>query len=207
MSWISRIFTAGTHLEARAHHRWVVLDVETTGMDSGSDSLLSIGAVALVDGRIKPADSIELFVRPKVISKRDNILIHGIGEAAQREALEPTAACIQFLDYIGQAPLLAFHAAFDRAFLARAIKTYVNQPFGNSWMDVAHLAAAVHPTVKAKSLDEWLMFAGITAQGRHTAAGDALTTALLLQQLVRVSGCSEFEALEKLAQQSRWLAR
>jgi DNA polymerase III subunit epsilon len=207
MSWISRIFSAGADLAPRAHNRWVVLDVETTGMDAGSDSLLSIGAVALVDGRIKPADSIELFVRPKVISKRENILIHGIGEAAQREALEPKTACVRFLDYIGQAPLLAFHAAFDRAFLARAIKTYVNQPFGNRWMDVAHLAAAVHPTVKAKSLDEWLALAGIAAQGRHTAAGDALTTALLLQQLVRASGQSDFEVLEKLAQRARWLAR
>ncbi|MFM2398393.1 MAG: polymerase PolC-type [Pseudomonadota bacterium] len=201
MNWISRFFAADSSQQSR----WIVLDVETTGMDTGSDSLLSIGAVALVDGRIKPADSLELLVRPKIISKRDNILIHGIGEAAQASAQEPREACIAFLDFIGQAPLLAFHAAFDRAFLARAVKTYLNQPFSNPWLDVAHLAAAVHPKIKAKSLDEWLAFAGITAQSRHTAAGDAFTTALLLQQLVRASGQSEFEALEKLAQQARWL--
>jgi DNA polymerase-3 subunit epsilon len=109
------------------------------------------------------------------------------------------------LDYVGQAPLLAFHAAFDRAFLARAIKTYLNAPFSNAWLDVAYLAAALHPQVKAKSLDEWLAFAGIPAQSRHTASGDALTTALLLQWLVRASRQTQFEALAKLAQQARWM--
>ncbi|MGL4576053.1 MAG: 3'-5' exonuclease [Burkholderiaceae bacterium] len=201
MSWLKNLFGANSP----AHQRWVVLDVETTGMDSASDSLLSVGAVAVIDGRIKPADSLEIFVRPKIIGSRENILIHGIGEGAQAKAQDPREACIQFLDFVGQSPLLAFHAAFDRAFLSRAIKTYVNAPFSNPWMDVAHLAAAVYPQCKVKSLDEWLTFAGITAQGRHTAAGDALTTALLLQRVVRASGKTDFEALAKLAQQARWL--
>jgi DNA polymerase III subunit epsilon len=200
MSWLSSLFRASPE----AGNRWVVLDAETTGMNTGSDSLLSIGAVALVDGRIKPADSIELFVRPLTVSARENVLIHGIGHAAQANAQEPRAACVQFLDYVGQAPLLAFHAAFDRAFIGRAIKTYVNAPFSNPWLDIAYLAAAVHPQCKSKSLDEWLAFAGIAAQGRHTASGDALTTALLLQQLVRASGQARFEDLQKLAQQARW---
>jgi DNA polymerase-3 subunit epsilon len=203
--FLEKLTTAIFGSRQQSANRWVVLDVETTGMNTGSDSLLSIGAVAVVDGRIKPADSIELYVRPKIIGSRENILIHGIGQAAQATAQEPRQACIQFLDYAGQAPLLAFHAAFDRAFIARAVKAYVDQPFSNAWMDIAHLAAAVHPQVKAKSLDEWLAFANVTAQGRHTASGDALTTALLLQRLVRASGHARFEDLQKLAQQARWM--
>jgi DNA polymerase III subunit epsilon len=202
MSWLRALFGAN----AAAGQRWVILDVETTGMDTGSDSLLSIGAVAMVDGCIRPSDSLELYVRPRVIGSRENILVHGIGQAAQAAAQEPRQACIQFLDYAGQAPLLAFHAAFDRAFIARAIKTYLNQPFSNPWLDVAQLAAAVQPQAKAKSLDEWLAFAGLASVGRHSASGDAFTTALLLQRLVRSSGQARFGDLQKLARQARWIS-
>ena len=38
------------------HQRWVVVDVETSGMDVANDALISIGAVAIVDGRIVPGD-------------------------------------------------------------------------------------------------------------------------------------------------------
>ena len=66
--------------------RFVVVDVETSGLDLRSDRLLSIGAVAVEAGAIHPADSIELVLRQTQESGHDNILLHGIagGPAASR---------------------------------------------------------------------------------------------------------------------------
>src|SRR5690606_5417982 len=101
--------------------RRVVIDVETTGLDPVRDRVLSIGAVAVHVGappeaaaRISLADSLELRVAQGRAGSRENILVHGIGEQAQREGLAPGKA-LRCLDaFAGASTLLAFHAAFDR---------------------------------------------------------------------------------------------
>jgi DNA polymerase-3 subunit epsilon len=207
--WLRR---SANHAADADGQRWVVLDVETTGLDSGRDHLLSIGAVALLDGRIALADSFEIHVRPPEVSSRDNVLVHGIGHGTQQRAADPREALPRFLDYVGTAPLVAYHASFDQAFLARAIKVQVGLPFSNPWLDLAELAPAALPRVAAglggKSLDHWLAHFNIPVAGRHTAAGDALATAMLLQRVlheVPANQRSNIRRLQALAGAGKWL--
>lgn len=192
-----------------ANDRWVVLDVETSGMDVASDGLISVGAVALTaDGRIDPGDSIEIVYRQRAASTRANILVHGIGIQAQLRGVEPEQATTTLMDYLRASPLLAFHAAFDRGFLLRTVKMHVNQPLDNPWLDLAQLAPVVQPKVNLKSLDEWLDHYGITVSARHSAAADAFATALLALRLLaaaRADGAASFSDLQALARQARWM--
>lgn len=196
---------------AAAEARWVVVDVETSGLNLRADALLSIGGVAMrSDGAIVPADSLEILVRPEVASGRDNILVHGIGVAAQMAGAEPRQAAERFLDFVGACPILAFHAPFDRGFLARAVKAYVNQPFDNPWLDLAELAPVLDGAVRAQSLDDWLAHYGIPLDVRHSAAADAFATAQLaarLLTLARRQGARDFPALQRLARAARWTPR
>jgi DNA polymerase-3 subunit epsilon len=191
------------------HQRWVVVDVETSGMDVARDRLIAIGAVAMRDdGRILPADSFEIVLKQETASSRENILVHGLGVQAQREGVDPRVALAAFLDFVGTAPLLAFHAPFDRGFLARVIKFCFNQPFDNPWLDVAELAPALHPKMNLRSLDEWLARFGIPIAARHSAAADAFATALLAARLLpeaRRQGAPTFGKMMKLARNARWL--
>ena len=84
--------------------RYVVVDVETSGLNMRRDRLISIGAVALVDGRIDFADAFAVILRQERVSPRENILIHGIGASAQSEGVDPAGALLAFLGYIGKAP-------------------------------------------------------------------------------------------------------
>jgi DNA polymerase-3 subunit epsilon len=193
---------------AHAHDRWVVVDVETSGMDTTSDALISIGAVAMVDGRVAPGDSLEITVRQATASSRENILVHGVGAHAQLNGTDPPHAVRAFLDYAGPAPMLAFHAPFDRSFLARVVKQHVNQPFDNPWLDLAELAPALEPKAALKSLDEWLRHFGIPVSVRHSAAADAFATALLMARLLpeaRRQGAAAFRDMQKLSRQARWI--
>jgi DNA polymerase III subunit epsilon len=188
--------------------RWVVVDVETSGMDVASDQLISIGAVAMLDGRVVPSDSIEIVVRQRTASSRENILVHGVGAHAQLNGTNPPDAVRAFMDYVGRAPVIAFHAPFDRGFLARSIKVYVNQPFDNPWLDLAELAPALEPKARLKSLDEWLRHHGIPVSVRHSAAADAFATALLMAKLLpeaRRQGSIGFSSMQQLARQAKWL--
>ncbi|MCL4746940.1 MAG: 3'-5' exonuclease [Burkholderiaceae bacterium] len=192
-----------------AGERFVVVDVETTGMDRANDKLLAIGAVALRRERICVGDSFETIIRPERTSERENILVHGIGEQAQREGRAPREACAAFFDWAGNAPLVAFHASFDRGFLARAMSVYLNLPLTNAWLDLAQLAPSIYPDVKARALDDWLDHFGIVVEQRHNASSDAFATAMLFLRLrdALAQGKRDIRRLQRRAAQARWLAR
>lgn len=189
--------------------RWVVLDVETSGTDIARDRLISIGAVALhADRRVCPADSFEVVYRQPVASSHDNILIHGIGIEAQGQGIDPELATARFIDYIGDSPLIAFHAPFDRGFIDRTVKVHIDRPFDNPWLDLAQLAPVLEPKAGLKSLDEWLKRYAIPVSARHSAAADAFATALLALRLLpraHAMGAASFNELQVLARQARWL--
>jgi DNA polymerase III subunit epsilon len=192
------------------HERWVVVDVETSGFDIARHGLISIGGVAMrADGRVLPAESFEIVYRQDVASSKENILVHGIGAQAQVDGADPAEATRAFLDFVGISPILAFHAPFDRGFLARAVKIFVNQPFDNPWLDLAELAPALDPKPGFKALDEWLGHYGIAVSNRHSAAADAFATALLAARLLpeaQRQGAKGFRAMQRLAREARWLS-
>jgi DNA polymerase III subunit epsilon len=192
----------------RAVRRWVVVDVETTGLHATVDELISIGGVAMFDGHVVPADSIEIIVKKTAASSRDNILVHGIGAQAQLSGTDPRDAMREFMNFIGPDPLIAFHAPFDRKFLARAIKSYINLPFDNPWLDLAELAPVLCPKAGEQSLDEWLQRYGISLASRHNAAADAFATALLVARLLpeaKRQGAGDYFAMRRLTRHARWL--
>lgn len=119
-----------------AEARYVVVDVESTGLDLQKDRLIAIGAVAVVGGRIDLAQSFEVVLRQDQASSRANILIHGIGGAAQREGQPPVDALLDFLEFLGPSPLVAFHVAFDSTMIGRAMRAYLGinlKPPGWIW--------------------------------------------------------------------------
>jgi DNA polymerase-3 subunit epsilon len=193
--------------------RWVVLDVETTGLDVREDELLALAAVAVrFDGaapRIDLADSFEAVLRhdPRATDK-DNILLHGIGVGAQRAGAPPAEVLAAFERWVGRAPLVAWHAAFDEAILGRAFGRAFGRTLPQPWLDLAPVAAALHPELKAKALDDWLALFSIDCVARHEAAADTLATAELLIRLwprARRQQCTSFDRLARLARQRRWL--
>jgi DNA polymerase III subunit epsilon len=216
MNLLARWFGATLQPMAADARRWVVLDVETTGLDMHHDHLLAIAAVALHfdDGeqatpRIALHDSFEAVLHHASASTdKDNILLHGIGVGAQRAGAPPPQVLAAFEQWIGRAPLLAYHAAFDQSIIGRAIKQHRQHALPNPWLDLAPVAAALHPEVGAHALDDWLDHFGIECAVRHQAAADTLATAELLLRLwpaARANECASFNRLSQLARQQRWL--
>lgn len=197
--------------------RWVVLDVETSGLDARRARLLAIAALAVHrDGarwRIVPADSFEVVLRyePQEAGApdRDNILLHGIGVGSQRDGVARPEALQRFAAYAGDAPLVAFHAAFDRTMIERACRRENLPVPSNPWLDLEPLAGVLMPQVRARSLDEWMHELAIPCLARHEAAADTLATAELLLRLTpRLNaeiGGAGFAAAQALAAQRRWV--
>lgn len=194
--------------------RWLVLDVESSGLDPTRDRLLAIAAIAVQQAGtqlvVRPGDSFEVVLRqPELAPDKANILVHGIGVGAQRAGVDPAQALQSFVDFAGDAPLVAFHAAFDRALIERAMRGVLGRKLPNAWLDLADLAPVLRPEVKAKALDEWLAVYGLTVAVRHQAAADTLATAELFQKLwplARAQGADgRFASVAKIAAARRWM--
>ena len=198
--------------------RWVLLDVESSGLDVRHDRLLAIAAIAVhFDAerpRIHPGDSFEVVLRQRdgsLTPDKSNILLHGIGVGAQHAGVNPAQALAAFKAFAGKAPLVAFHASFDRAMIERAARGALGRSLPNPWLDLAPLASVLYPDLRARALDEWLAHFNIHCAVRHQAAADTLATAELLlmlwpalqRQLPRPS----FASVAHLAAQRRWLPR
>ncbi len=195
--------------------RWVVVDVESSGLDPSSDRLLAIAGVAVLRcdpgrPRIALGDSFEVMLKqPPGIVDKDNILLHGIGLAAQRGGVDPALALTQFEAWVDGAPLVAFHAAFDMRMIRRAAEQFLSRRLQGDWLDLAQLAPIWRPEVRAQALDDWLDQLELKCEARHQAAADALVTAQLLVKLWPVSQTAadalRFHTLQRLCQQRRWL--
>jgi DNA polymerase III subunit epsilon len=196
--------------------RWVLLDVESSGLDPTRDRLLAIAAIALTRQagapRLALGDSFEVLLRqPDAPVDKANILVHGIGVGAQRDGAEPAQALAAFERWVGRSPLLGFHVAFDEALIQRAMRATLGRALANPWIDLADVARVVRPDVTGRSLDEWMDALGVRCAVRHQAAADTLATAELLlklwpQVLAQRQG-DDWRALSRLAAQRRWLPR
>lgn len=195
--------------------RWVMLDVETSGLDMRRDRLLAVAAIALrVDWSAKTlsvdlGDSFEVVLRQDEISTKENILLHGIGAQRQRDGVEPALALRSFAEFVGNSPLLAFHALFDQTMIGRYARTHLGDDLPSPWVDLDHLCAVTHEGVRARALDDWMSHFGISCAVRHQAAADTLAECELLQRIwpKLAAQCTRWRDVQRLAELNQWLAR
>lgn len=183
---------------------FVVVDVETTGLDARKDRLLAIGAVRMRNERLCLGEHFQAGLQHIGPGGRETILIHGIGPAAQAAGVAPPKALGEFLRFIGEATLVAFHAPFDRAVLERAWREHLDARVRNPWLDLAMLAPALYPEAQLDrgGLDVWLDRFGLREGVRHRATDDALVTGelfLVLLRRARARGITTVEALRATA--------
>ncbi len=163
---------------------YTVFDTETTGLDpSGGDEIISLGALRIVNLRILHEEMIDQLIDPKRSLPRASIEIHGI----QPEMLvgQPLIDTVlpQFFKFCEQTILVGHNAAFDMAmFKAKEKQTGVSFP--NPVLDTLILSAVVHPEQDNHSIEAIAARLGVSIVGRHSAYGDALTTAEMFLKIV-----------------------
>lgn len=191
--------------------RWCVVDVETGGLDAQRDPLLAIGAVAIERGRITLDASLEVGLAQAKSTAAENILIHGISGSVQRAGEAPHTALLDWLEFAGASPRVAFHAGFDQAVLTREERVQLGLALNAPWFDAAVVAPLLFPDAAAqcRHLDDWLARFGIAVYARHGALADAYATAelwLVLLQAMRREGLTTARRLQKLLRARRWLS-
>ncbi|TFY90034.1 3'-5' exonuclease [Pseudomonas kairouanensis] len=164
------------------NQRWVVVDLETSGLNLNRDQVLSIGAVVIEDGAVDFSQMFERTLQRADTKLSPSVLIHGLGPSAIAAGSDPAQALLDFMAFVGESPLLAFHAPFDQHMLCRALKDSLGYRLAHPFLDVADIAPLLCPeaSMREAGLDDWINHFNLHVGERHHASADALATAELM---------------------------
>lgn len=174
--------------------RYVVLDSETTGLDPRKDRLVSIGAVAVVNGDVVLDDSYECLL--KLDYNTSAVTVHGVTREESRRGYDEPEALQQFLRYLRDGVIVGHHIGHDIATFNAAYDRHWGFELRNRSLDTMDLTLNLEKDgalensgeIREFSLDSLCGLFGVVPHDRHTAPGDAFVTALIFQRLLRLAG-------------------
>jgi DNA polymerase III subunit epsilon len=182
--------------------RFVVVDLETTGLRPGQSRICEIGAVR-VDGLVS-AGTFETLVDPGEPLPRLVASLTGIADADLAEAPGPAEAVRRFLAFAGDSVLVAHNARFDLAFLDREVERLTGRRVAAPVVDTVGLARRLLAgRVSRASLASLSHFFGTSVRPCHRALPDAQATA---EVLIALLGLAQERGAETIADLCRLAA-
>ena len=182
---------------------FTVFDTETTGLDpGGGDRIISIGAVRIVRLQMLTEERFDHLINPERDIPASTIKIHGIDNRMVRSKPNIGKILPMFQQFVADTILVAHNAAFDM----RMLQTYEDQvgiQFSNPVLDTLLLSAVLHPAHERHNLKEIANRLGVEIVGRHTAIGDATTTAMLFLKMIPLLGNMGIYTLKEAREASK----
>ena len=172
--------TANAYREKKAGY--VVVDIETTGLDCEKDEILELGAARVVDHQITETFSALLLVQ-RTLPAEITALTGITPEMAAKEGVPPTQALERFWAFVGQSPMVGHNIRFDCAFLKKASADADIPVPSVSLVDTLTLARDEVEDAANYRLETLAAYFGIEAADRHRALPDCITTFQLYEKL------------------------
>jgi len=161
--------------------REIVFDTETTGFDfPGGDRLVEMGCVELVN-RCETGRTFHAYYNPERPMPAAAQAVHGLSDAFLSDKPRFGAGADAFLEFVGDAPLIAHNANFDFGFLNGELERCGRPPVALSRkVDTLAIAKTRHPGAKL-TLDALCSRYGVDRS--HRVLHGALLDAQLLAQV------------------------
>ena len=176
---------------------YVVFDLETTGFSSIKDKIIEIGAVKVENGVI--TDKFSTFVNPKVPIPFKITNLTGITDDMVMEASDIETILPQFLEFVGDAVLVAHNASFDVSFIEQNCRYQDITPDFTS-VDTVAMARILLPTLSKFKLNVVANALHISLENHHRAVDDAGATAEIFVKFVEMLRARNIKTLTKLNQ-------
>ena len=188
--------TALDHLDPSRPARdysFVVMDLETTGLSIETDRVISVAAVRMQKGQILLGDNFTELINPGRDIPAESIKIHGIKPDQVAGARHASAVFQDFLAWLGRDIVVAHYAEFDLHFTNFTMQRLYQFKLQNLVIDLVRMCQGVvlpsdpygiNRNRHRCGLDDLAERFGLSGAERHTAAGDALVSALIFQRML-----------------------
>jgi DNA polymerase-3 subunit epsilon/ATP-dependent DNA helicase DinG len=156
----------------------VALDLETTGLDQGRDTIIEVGAVKFEGDRI--LDTFQTFVNPGRNIPEFVQRLTGISNNQVKRAPFFSSVADELGDFVENHPIIGHNVSFDLGFLGAHGLPLQNLPY-----DTWDLASVLLPNSPQYSLGFLSDYFGVSHVDRHRALGDARATYHVFIELLR----------------------
>lgn len=167
--------------------REIIFDTETTGFDpKNGDRMVEIGCIEMIN-RVPTGRTFHAYFNPQRSMPAEAEAVHGLSDAFLADKPLFSALAQDFLDFVGDSPMVAHNATFDFNFINFELDSCGHPIVGlHRMVDTVALAKVRHPGAKL-SLDALCSRYGIDRSHR-TKHGALLDAELLAQVYVELRG-------------------
>ena len=163
--------------------KYVVFDIETTGFSPVTNRIIEIGAVKVENGEI--TERFSTFVNPQVPIPFHIEKITSINDSMVMDADPIEVVLPRFLEFVGDAILVAHNANFDVSFIKENAKRQ-GIPVDFTYVDTVGIARALLTGQSKYTLDAVAKTLGISLENHHRAVDDAECTAEIFVKFIEM---------------------
>lgn len=170
---------------AYKHQNIVVLDVESTGLDTTKDDIIQIAAIRYGEAGVK--DTLDILVRPTK-SVGESYFVHGFSDELLAEKGEyPTEALTALLSFIKGAVLVGHNIKYDLQIINSSLYRYELPTVTNAWVyDTLDLAQKIYPNLENHKLCTLSALVETNRKPSHNALDDILATSEVLTHFIHI---------------------
>lgn len=160
---------------------YIVVDIETTGLDPYFDDIIEIGALKIKNGKI--VDKFEQLIKPP--SPISDFISELTGITNDMLINCPTINFIlpKFIDFISDTNIVGHNVHFDINFLYDNIFLHLNKKFSNNFIDTLRLSRRLFPTLENHKLNTVSKHLNIKIDNHHRAIADCEITYKIYEEI------------------------
>jgi DNA polymerase III subunit epsilon len=182
--------------------REIILDTETTGLSPATgDRIVEIGAVELIN-HIPSGKTYHVYLNPERDMPKEAEAVHGLSAAFLKDKKLFKHISAEFLEFVGEAPLIIHNASFDMGFI-NAELSFIGLPAiaASQVIDTLQMARRSHP-MGPNSLDALCKRYGID-NSKRTKHGALMDAELLADVYLELIGGRQTALILQAQSQSR----
>ena len=170
-------------IEGYDSNKIVVLDVESTGLDTTSDDIIQIAAICYGKDGIKK--QLDILVKPTQ-SVGDSYYVHGFtDEQLEKEGLEVSVALDLLEEFIQDKIIVGHNIKYDLAIINSMVYRYHRCPFQYKGIyDTLDLAHKIYPSLPDHKLNTLSEYIHTQTKPNHNALQDILATSEILTHFI-----------------------
>ena len=174
--------------------REIVLDTETTGLDPlRGDRLVEIGCIEIFN-RMPTGQTFHRYINPERDMPQEAFAVHGLSAEFLSDKPLFSQVAAEFLEFIGDAPLVIHNASFDVSFInAELNRIALPAIVRDRLVDTLLLARRKHPGVSNRLDDLCSRYA--IDNSRRTKHGALLDAELLAEVYIDLIGARQSQLI------------
>lgn len=173
---------------------YVVIDIETTGLDPFFDEIIEIGAIKVIKGEcleyfsslIKPSKPISDFISE----------LTGITNDMLAHAPNIKKVLVEFMEFISDMTIIGHNVHFDINFIYDNSMHFLGKPLKNNFIDTLRLSRKLFNSLENHKLETVSNYLKIDTDGHHRASNDCQITQKIYEEIKKYLQVNEINLIE-----------